>query len=169
MVTIERLDRWRGGSLFRDAVGAFFCATVMLVHKEARRQPRRSQRVIKVVPSAEDALIQVEERVPEPFLVISHALEQRTFGALVGEEADQRGGVDRDVVGHDAGAQAERLEQLAIHLFQHAIHVKGVGQVALGIGFRAVRQVMTHRTVRCTFDALRTMLCTVPAQAMRRS
>ena len=81
-----------------------------------------------------------EELGPESLLVRGHALEQYSFGALGGEEAYQRGGVDRNVVRHDAGAQTERLEQLALHFLQHAVHVEGAGQVALRISFRVVRQ-----------------------------
>ena len=114
----------------------------MLVHEEERDgHPVNLHRVIEVVPLLpKGALVQVEKRVPEPLLVGGHALEQGSFDALGGKEADQRGGVDRNVVRHDAGAQTERLEQLALHLFQHAVHVELAGQVALGIGFRVVRQ-----------------------------
>ena len=88
MVGIELLDGWRDGSLSRNAVGTVLCVAVVLVHEQERYgHPIGLQRVIKIIPLLpKDTFVEVEQSIPEPLLIIRHALQQRTFGALIGEE-----------------------------------------------------------------------------------
>ncbi len=97
MVGIESLEGWRGGSLFRNAVGAFLCAAAVLVHEQERYgHPIVLQHVIEVVPLLpKDTFVEVEQSITEQLLIIGHVIQQRTFSALIGEEVHELCRVDR--------------------------------------------------------------------------